>query len=406
MNCRGIKAVAVAVLSASLGATVVSAETPPTAPLTPAPIEPAPIDNRDDDLAKLLKRRHNAALEEVQALEGLYRDGRVLIYQLLAAQQRLAVAGVEMAAQPADRLKYYQSAVDAARTNEQIVRARWKAGLEGAQTMYYATAMLQTAEIDLNQARAAEGGTKPGDKESLARLLGERHQNTAKEAEALDALYRVGRVPLEQVMDAHQRLASSGDALYATPQEREEHLDKQIKQARAIEAIAQEKFDHEIEPRHTLLEARQLRLDLEISRIQAQLAAMPAAPGDARLSQREALDAKLQALLKERFDAAAAEVGEKRALYRTGRIGLHELAAAVRRQVHAGISQSRSPADEIPHYQAALDATKEFEALVRAKVEQGFDTTYAAHFATGERLTAEIGLVRARRAAARQPANR
>jgi hypothetical protein len=377
-------------------------------PVQPAAIAPVAIDEREEELPKLLKRRHNAAVAETRAIEGLYTQGRVLIYQVLASQQRLAAAGTAMSKTPAERLTYAAWALDSAATHEDIIRARFEAQFEPVQTMYHATAIRLTREIDLADAQIAAGQTTPEDqKATLPKLLAARHDATTKEAEALDVLYRGGRVPLEEVIDVHQRLAHSGTALYATPAERIAHLDKELKHARAIEQLAQEKLAAEIQPRHALLQARQLSLDLEIEKVQIQLATMEPPPGGAPDFRREPFVARLQTLLKDRFQAASDEVAAKRALFLTGRITLHDLAHAVRRQALAGVSLSKSPADEVSHHQAALDAAQEFETLVRSKVEAGVETAYSLHFATGERLTAEIDLLRARQAAApRRPAAR
>jgi hypothetical protein len=309
-----------------------------------------------------------------------------------------------MAATPAERLKYSQTALDAATTNEDIIRGRWEAGLEPVQTMYRAQALRQTAEIELNSARSAAGQMAPAEvKAALPKLLSERHEATAKEAEALDAQYRAGLVPLEQVIDAHFRLARSSAELYSKPGERVKHLDQALEQARKIEATAQAKLNAEIEPRHALLQATQLRLDLEIEMAQLHLAAAKLAPGEAKSRVFEILSDTLQSLLAERYKAASAEVQAKRELYQTGRVELADLAAAVRRQARAGMGQARTPAEAVTHQQAAVRATKEFESQVRSKVEQGLETTASLQFAIGERLTAEIGLVRARRAAEPRP---
>lgn len=351
-------------------------------------------DSRDDALASLLQQRLEAANRETQALEELYRQGRVLIYELLGARQRQAAAGLALARTPDERLKCVRQNLDAAQAHEDIIRGRQQAGLEPLQALYQATALRQSAEIELLKQRAAAGELTAAQlREPVAKLITERHEAAVKETDYLHELHAAGRVPLEQVIDAQQRLARSTEAMYATAAERATHLQGQLKQARAIESLAKAKFDHEIEPRHAYLQARQLRLDLEIEQLRARLAA-------ARLSERDLLNTQMQKLLLERYEAAAAEVSEKQALYRTGRADLYELAAAVRRKVAAGLSRSKSPAEELAHHQAALEAAREFEQIVRAKQEQGVETSQAAHFATGERLTAEIGLVRARLATA------
>jgi hypothetical protein len=353
-----------------------------------------------DPLAQLLQQRYDAARAEAEAVAALYRQGRVLVYDLLAAQQRLAIAGEEMATMPAERLKYVQAALDAAKANEDIIRARRQAGLESPQAMYRATALRQTAEIEVGSAQVAAGQATAAEvKSALPKLLAERHESTAKEVAAFDGQYRAGLVPLEHVIDAHLRLARSSAELYSSPAERIKNLDQSLEQARQIEALAQAKLDAEIEPRHALLQATQLRLDLEIEKVQLQLAAAKPAPGAARSRDFDILSDKLQSLLAERYKAASAELQAKRELYHTGRVELADLAAAVRRQVHAGMGLAQTPAEEITHQQAAVRATKEFESQVRGRVEQGLETQAALQFALAQRLTAEIGLVRAQRAA-------
>jgi len=64
---------------------------------------------------------------------------------------------------------------------------------------------------------------------------------------------------------------------------------------------------------------------------------------------------------------------------------------------------AQTPAEAVAHQQAAVRATKEFESQVRGRVAQGLETQASLQFAVGQRLTAEIGLVRAQRAAEPRP---
>jgi hypothetical protein len=200
------------------------------------------------------------------------------------------------------------------------------------------------------------------------------------------ALYQGGRVPIDEVLKAVQRRAAAGIEL--TPAEKENHLRAAFESAAVIEGQVKDKYDNDVEPAHALYEARQRRMTFEIELLR--VAAKPPANKQAQL----------QRLLKERLETATKEVADRKALFQGGRMTLSDVAAAIQRQAQAGVEASTDPAEQIKHREAAFQAAKEIEALVREKFENSVESKWALQFAIGERLTAEIELLRARHKAA------
>src|SRR5207253_2838933 len=116
----------------------------------------------DSELTKLLKQRHNAALEDVRVRYERFTSGRSTLEGVLNAMQRMAKAGVEMAQMQAERLRYLQMALDGAKAMENIERNKVEAGAEPVQLMHRATAHRLTADIELLRAQSPVIPTAPG----------------------------------------------------------------------------------------------------------------------------------------------------------------------------------------------------------------------------------------------------
>lgn len=352
----------------------------------PPRIEPVTIEKGEPELTRLLKLRHNAFLEETRAFEKLNREGRVSLNEVLAAQQRLVHAGIEMSRLPAEKVRYYELASESAKSFERIVRVKWESGVEPTQAMHQATAARASAEIRLHRALAVAGQAPPDGDAKLRKLLQERYEAASNELEAIENLYRGGRISQVDVLEAIQRRAAAGVEL--SPAEKEKHLRDALKSATMIEALVKEKHEQNSEPAYALNEARYQRLTCEI-----ELLRLPQKPEGNAASE-------LRRRCEERLAAATADVADRRALYAGGRIAQHDVSAAIQRQVQAGVELSVSPAEKVKHCEVALAAAKEVEDIVRAKFEQMIEPSQAMQFAIGERLTAEIELVRARQNAA------
>lgn len=107
-------------------------------------------------------------------------------------------------------------------------------------------------------------------------------------------------------------------------------------------------------------------------------------------------DGELTRLLKQRYNAAGAELAEKSLVYLGGRLSLSEVAASLERFAKAGCELNQTPAEQIQHLEKALRAAKNLEAIVRAKVSYETEPGHALKHATVVRLGLEIQLHRAR----------
>lgn len=90
--------------------------------------QPLPSDPRDDELARLLKERYNAAVAELKNSLALYEVGRGDFYSVAHAGRRVLDAGVEIWTVPKDRISLLASYVELATDNEKIAKARLEHG--------------------------------------------------------------------------------------------------------------------------------------------------------------------------------------------------------------------------------------------------------------------------------------
>jgi hypothetical protein len=364
-------------------------------------IKPFEINAQDNDLTKLLKRRHNAALEEIRAGHWLFMGGRVSLDDVFAAQQRLAKAGIEVTQTKIERLKYLQMAVDAARTTELIVRDQFQNNIEPMQAMARATRFRLSAEIDLLRAQSAPSRTAggrisvAGPNSELDKLLTKRFEAAAREEQACSALYNYGRIALDDVLEAIAQRAYAGVEASQTPAERVQRLEERLEQAKEFEGIVRDKFESGLELPQGMHQATYARLDAEIALVRARPAANVSASPN-QTAQTNANPAKLQELLKARYKAASDEVAERRALYFGGRVSLDSVLDSVQRQVTAGAEMAATPAEKMKQLQIAFEAAKEAEAIVRDRFLNAAESVQVMQHATYARLDAEIALVRAR----------
>ena len=113
----------------------------------------------------------------------------------------------------------------------------------------------------------------------LQRLLKQRYNAAGEDLEARSALYRAGRVSLEETCASLGRFTKASLELAATPVERVHELDRALAAARSVEAIVEEKYKFEVEPVQAFKHARYVRLDLEIQLYRAREAAKLGAAG-------------------------------------------------------------------------------------------------------------------------------
>jgi hypothetical protein len=81
-------------------------------------IPPVVVGANDSPLRKLLKVRFNTAVEETMALEAEYRRGKLMLEDLVTARSHLAKSGLELAENPAERVKQRELAFAAAKRIE------------------------------------------------------------------------------------------------------------------------------------------------------------------------------------------------------------------------------------------------------------------------------------------------
>src|SRR5262245_1191730 len=113
----------------------------------------------------------------------------------------------------------------------------------------------------------------------LQRLLKQRYNAAGEELEALTALYRGGRVNLDNVCASIERFTKASLELSENPVERVAKLDRALIVARNIEEIVNEKFSFDVEPVQAVKHDRYVRLDLEIQLLRVREAAKLGAAG-------------------------------------------------------------------------------------------------------------------------------
>ena len=110
-------------------------------------------------------------------------------------------------------------------------------------------------------------------------------------------------------------------------------------------------------------------------------------------------DTELQRLLKERYNAVAAEMRDLYALYLGGRAPVEDICQAIEKFAHAGGELAETPVARVSELELARDASRAVESIATSKHEQGQEPRHAVEHSRACRLGIEIDLVRAREAA-------
>jgi hypothetical protein len=110
-------------------------------------------------------------------------------------------------------------------------------------------------------------------------------------------------------------------------------------------------------------------------------------------------DTELRRLVKERYNATAAELNDLYALYSAGRAPLEWICSAIETFADAGSELAETPVARVSELELARNAAKAVEAITKGKFDEGQEPRHAAQHARACRLGIEIRLVRAREAA-------
>jgi hypothetical protein len=111
-------------------------------------------------------------------------------------------------------------------------------------------------------------------------------------------------------------------------------------------------------------------------------------------------DDELRKLLKERYNAAVAELGGRYQMFLAGRGTFDSLFDGARRVVHAGLELHDKPADQIALLTGYVELARKIEKINQARDEAGRIMRQELDYARYMRADAEIQLLRAKKAAA------
>lgn len=366
-----------------------------------ADITPVDFKDNDSQLMKLIKLRHNVALDDVRERQKLYGDWGVMLDEIWEAVERLTRSGQEIG-QP-EMHKYLNLEVKAATTWENAMRRRVRDAYEPVQRLRRATANRIAAEMALLRARWSlnalhSGGTQQfALKRSIRTLLAERFQAASEETAICFALYEYARIPLDEILSAIRRRVQSGVEVAETPAEQVKYRKEAVETAKQVEAIARARWEFGSEPIQSVHQAVVSRLDFEIDLLRTHRTVSAAVTSDCYVGTNNLKD--IQKLMKERYDEAARIVDAQRASYEFGRLSRVEVLRAVQQQAKSGIEMSTTATERLGHLQVAFEAAKDVETILRSGVEVGIDSLHSLYEAMYYRVDSEIALVRARLAA-------
>jgi hypothetical protein len=111
--------------------------------------QPAAVADSDSALTKLLKERHNTAVEEVESLHKLFTQGNHSLIELAPAVDRLVDAACELQPDAKDRIAIREQHVEYLQTVEKMTQAQFQAGLAGRSDVLRARYERIDAEIRL-----------------------------------------------------------------------------------------------------------------------------------------------------------------------------------------------------------------------------------------------------------------
>jgi exonuclease VII small subunit len=364
-------------------------------------IGPIAIDGKESELMRLLKLRHNTALDESRARVRLFMKGRVAMDEILQAQMRLSKAGIDLVQSQAEKLKYYQLVFEWAKLIEDIIRDKYEQGSEPVQTMQRAIRQRLSAQINLMRFTQGELNAVTDSTKQVARgdvlhsLLKERFEAAEMETDAWVALFEGGRVPLDDVIKAMEQRGPAGVEMAKTTDERLKHLGDWLEHSKNVEAIVRVKFEANSEPPQMMHYATYSRLDAEVALARARQIANSSATAVKMVANRSTNHAQSLGLLMARYKAASDEVAALLPLFEGGRVAIDDVLESIYRRSIAGVEVARTPAARLKYLQNTLRAAKEVEAVVRGKFDQGSEPPQQMNRATYDRLEVEIALVRA-----------
>jgi len=114
------------------------------------------ITKGDTPLQKLLKERHNAAIQELESSKALYYGGRAMLADVIDASQRVLHSKLELSSDVATKIKIHEKHVERAKVTEKLAEAKVKGGVETLATFARATQHRCDAEIGLLRAKSVK----------------------------------------------------------------------------------------------------------------------------------------------------------------------------------------------------------------------------------------------------------
>jgi hypothetical protein len=112
-------------------------------------LKPLPVDSNEPELNQLLKKRHNAALEELIARHLEFLADRGIFEFLFDAAIHLRKSRLELVRDKADRLTIMQDHIAWTKVIEEIMKVRWEAGQVATKMYREASYLRMQAEIDM-----------------------------------------------------------------------------------------------------------------------------------------------------------------------------------------------------------------------------------------------------------------
>lgn len=119
------------------------------------PAAPVPADRTSEKTKELMKQRREAALQEWEARENEYKDGRAMLSDgLVETSRRLRRAESEMATTRTARINAHQGHRDRVKKLFDLNTARWNAGRIGIADLKQSEYHYLEAEIELEREKA------------------------------------------------------------------------------------------------------------------------------------------------------------------------------------------------------------------------------------------------------------
>lgn len=117
--------------------------------------EPFAVSPTDDDLVKLLKSRHNAAVKELQIVMMMYRHGNAGLDTAFDAARRVGMSRLELVETAEQKLSVREELFELSKQIEEQARAMHEAAIAPASDYWRARYFRLDAEIQLVRAKRA-----------------------------------------------------------------------------------------------------------------------------------------------------------------------------------------------------------------------------------------------------------